>query len=59
MTWHHLLDAFVLDKRAENRMSERSEEAYRHVITRFFTEHHVDAACRSPNRRRRIASEHP
>ena len=38
MTWHHLLDAFVLDKRAENRMSERSEEAYRHVITRFFTE---------------------
>ena len=25
MTWHHLLDAFVLDKRAENRMSERSD----------------------------------
>ena len=36
--WHRFLDAFIASKRLENRMSERSEEAYRHVITRFFTD---------------------
>ena len=40
--WHRFLDAFIASKRLENRMSERSEEAYRHVITRFFTDTGLD-----------------